>query len=255
MDKFEQSNLTPFQRRSMLLEYINQHKSASVQLLAEKFFLHEATVRRDLNALAKAGQITRVHGGAASMDALLAEIPFYVRETAFRDEKKEIARKASALVKDGSTIFVDSSSTAAMMVPYLESKKNLRIVTNGAQTALQLSRLEDCQIFSVGGCLRENSLSYTGAIALENLSLFHFDCAFFSCRGITLENGLSDTSEEEAFFRRLLIQRSDHSVLLLDHSKVGVTSFFTICPLRAIHTLVTDAQLGPEWQIDGLKIL
>ena len=255
MDKYEQSNMTPFQRRTMLLEYINKHKSASVQQMAQRFYLHEATVRRDLNVLAKTGQITRIRGGAAALDSLLAEIPLYVRETSFRDIKREIARRASALVKDGSTIFVDSSSTATLMVSFLENKKNLRIVTNGVHTGLQLSKLADAQIFSLGGCLRENSLSYAGPIAQENLSLFHFDYAFFSCRGVTLENGLTDTSQEEAFLRKLLIQRSNHSVLLLDHSKIGVTSFFSICPVKDLYALITDAQLGDEWHAFGIKLL
>ena len=122
----EQASMTPFQRRAMILEYINQHKSASVHQLSETFYLHEATVRRDLNALANAGQITRVHGGAAATDATLAEIPLYVRETSFKEIKREIARQATNLVKDGSTIFVDSSSTAMLMIPFLESKKNLK---------------------------------------------------------------------------------------------------------------------------------
>ena len=239
----------------MILEYINHHKSASVRQLAEQFYLHEATVRRDLNELAKSGQITRIHGGAAAMDTRLAEIPLYVRETAFREIKRELARKAASLVKDGNTIFIDSSSTATLMVPFLENKKNLRIVTDGAQTAIQLTRLKDAQIFSVGGSLGGYSLSYAGPIALQNLALFHFDYAFFSCRGITLENGLTDTSEEEAFFRKLLLQRSSHSVLLVDHSKVGVTSFFNICPLQAVKTLITDADLPAEWHLEGLNIL
>ena len=255
MNNFEQSALTPFQRREMILEYINKHHSASVRQLSDAFFLHEATVRRDLNALAQAGQITRVHGGAAVMDGLLAEIPLYVRETAFREIKRELARKAAAMVKDGNTIFIDSSSTATMMVPFLENRKNLRIVTDGAQTSLQLSRLKEAQVFTVGGSLGGNSLSYSGPIALQNLSLFHFDYAFFSCRGVTSESGLTDTSEEEAFFRKLLIQRSDHSVLLFDHSKVGVTSFFTICPLSAVHTLITDAELPRSWHLPGINIL
>ena len=255
MNNYEQSNLTPFQRQEMILDYINRHSSASVKQLAEEFFLHEATVRRDLNSLAKAGRITRVRGGAAVMDALLAEIPLYVRETAFKDIKRDLAKRASALVKDGSTIFVDSSSTATLMAPFLENKKNLRIVTDGAQTCIQLSRLKDAQIFSVGGSLGGNSMSFNGAIALQNLSLFHFDHAFFSCRGVTLENGLTDTSEEEAFFRKLLIQRSERPVLLVDHSKIGVTSFFSICPLDQIHTLITDAELGEDWRIPGLRQL
>lgn len=255
MNNNEQTDFTPFQRQQRMLEYINRQGSASVKQLAEAFFLHEATVRRDLNALARAGQITRVHGGAAAMEGLQGEIPLYVRETAFREIKRELARKAAGMVREGNTIFIDSSSTAALMTPFLENKKNLRIVTDGAQTSLQLSRLKDAQVFCVGGCLGGNSLSYIGPIALQNLSLFHFDYAFFSCRGVSLKNGLSDTTEEEAFFRKLLIQRSEHAVLLVDHSKINVTSFFEIAPLTAIHSLITDARLDGEWHIPGLNLL
>lgn len=255
MNKNEHAGKTPFQRQGMLLDYINRQGSASVRELAQLFYLHEATVRRDLNALAGAGQIARVHGGAAAMDGLRAEIPLYVRETAHREIKRELARRAAALVRDGSTIFVDSSSTAGMMIPFLENRKNLRIVTDGAQTSVQLSRLKNAQSFCVGGCLRENSLCYAGSIALQNLSLFHFDCAFFSCRGVSRKDGLTDTSEEAAFFRKLLIERSEQSVFLFDHSKVGVTSFFTICPLKAVQVLVTDANLPDDWLAEGQRIL
>ena len=72
---------------------------------------------------------------------------------------------------------------------------------------------------------------------------------------MSLENGLTDTTEGEAFFRKLLIQRSVHAVLLADHSKIDVTSFFAIAPLMAIHILVTDAGLGGDWHIPGLKLL
>ena len=255
MNNNEQINLTPFQRQQRMLEYVNRHGSASVRQLAEAFFLHEATVRRDLNALDRAGQITRVHGGAAAMEGLQAEIPLYVRETAFREIKRELARKAAGMVREGNTIFIDSSSTATLMTSFLENKKNLRIVTDGAQTSLHLSRLKDAQVFCVGGCLGGNSLSYNGPIALQNLSLFHFDYAFFSCRGVSLADGLTDTNEEEAFFRKLLIQRSEHAVLLVDHSKIDVTSVFGIAPLTAIHTLITDARLSDAWHIPGLNLL
>ena len=111
MNNNEQTDFTPFQRQQRMLEYINRQGSASVKQLAETFFLHEATVRRDLNALGRAGQITRVHGGAAAMEGLQGEIPLYVRETAFREIKRELARKAAGMVKDGKTIFIDSRIT------------------------------------------------------------------------------------------------------------------------------------------------
>ncbi|MBQ3574105.1 MAG: DeoR/GlpR transcriptional regulator [Clostridia bacterium] len=255
MNNNEQLNLTPFQRQEKILEYINRHSSASVKQLAEEFYLHEATVRRDLNALAKAGQISRIHGGAAAMDAFLAEIPLFVRETAFKEIKREIAAKAASLVKDGNTIFIDSSSTATLMIPYLKNRRSLRIVTDGIQTCMHLSKLTDAQIFCVGGCLRENSLSLIGTMAMQSLAKFHFDFAFFSCRGVSIKNGLTDTSEEEAFFREKLIECSDQAVLLADHSKIGVNSFFNIAPFRAIDAMITDAVLCDEWHHSGVKII
>ena len=50
-------------------------------------------------------------------------------------------------------------------------------------------------------------------------------------------------------------QASKSGVLLVDHSKIDVTSFFGIAPMSAIHSLITDARLSDEWHIEGLNIL
>ncbi|MBU9745794.1 DeoR/GlpR family DNA-binding transcription regulator [Lachnospiraceae bacterium ASD3451] len=254
MNNYEHSDLTPSQRRNLILDMMKKKKSVSVHQLSKELYLHEATVRRDLNYLADSGAISRVHGGAVLREGMDAEIPLFIRETSFKEIKKELARTAAETVKDGESIFLDSSSTTSFMIPFLTDRKQLKIVTNGAQAVLYLTRLHDARIFCTGGRLRENSLSYIGHSALEAVSHYHFDRAFFSCRGVCLENGLSDTSEEEAVLRQAVIRRSEQSVLLADHSKLGQMSFYSICPLSDIQMLITDAQLSPEWQLEGLTI-
>ena len=54
---------------------------------------------------------------------------FEVRNREYRDEKKEIARRAAEFVNHGDTIFLDSGSTTLQMIPYLAEKKNITVVT------------------------------------------------------------------------------------------------------------------------------
>lgn len=248
MNNFEQMDFTPEQRRERILDVMKKKKSVSVHQLSKELYIHEATVRRDLKYLSDSGVIARVRGGAVLTEGLGAEIPLFIRETSNKEVKKGLAKAAASLVRDGESIFIDSSSTTAFMIPYLAERKHLKIVTNGAKTTVYLSSLQNASIFCTGGKLRENSLSYIGQGALDALSHYHFDRAFFSCRGVSAESGLWDTSEEEAVLRRELIRCSTQSVLLADESKLNKTSFYSITPLSKVQVLVTDAQLSGEWE-------
>ena len=52
------------ERQEQILSYLKEKKTVSVKKLTELFYISEATARRDLLALEKAGQCRRVFGGA-----------------------------------------------------------------------------------------------------------------------------------------------------------------------------------------------
>ena len=54
----------PAQRQQMILDYIRKQEGANIKELASYLEVSEATVRRDLDNLAEAGEIERTHGGA-----------------------------------------------------------------------------------------------------------------------------------------------------------------------------------------------
>ena len=247
MNNFEQDGLIPVERRRRILEILRQKKAVSVTALARELYINEATVRRDLNALARTGALSRTHGGAVLREGLDSEIPFIVRETSNVEGKKQIAETAAGFVRDGDRIFLDSSATTAFMIPHLEGKKDLKVVTNGAKALLLLSRLSGCEIYCLGGKLRENSLSLTGEAALQTLRELHFDSVFFSCRGVDLAQGLTDSNESEALLRRILIGNAKKSFLLAESGKLDVVSFCSVCPLEAVGHLVTDLPLSERW--------
>ena len=62
------------------------------------------------------------------------------------------------------------------------------------------------------------------------------------------KNGLTDVSEGEAAIHRLITQRSNRTYLVVDHSKVGPTSFAFACGLDSIDAMICDKPLPQEWQ-------
>jgi len=156
---------------------------------------------------------------------------------------------AAGLVKPGDTIILDSSSTTLRMVPYLKNIENLRVITNGVKTALELGNLGNAKVYSTGGLLRENSLSFIGEHARNCVKNFYVDTLFFSCRGLSMEKGLTDSIEEEAILRRLMLKSCRKSVLLCDHSKFNKISFSYITDIDGINAIVTDSQPSDEWML------
>ena len=91
------------------------------------------------------------------------------------------------------------------MIPYLKSKSDITIITNGVKTATSLGNTLHTRVYCTGGKLRENSLSLVGQGAKDYIKNFSAQKLFFSCRGITPDNGAMDNSEEEAELRKVMM--------------------------------------------------
>ena len=68
------------ERQEQITRLIGQKKSMTVAELAEKMYVSEATVRRDLRELERAGAIGRSHGGACLIQGSGADNPGVIRE-------------------------------------------------------------------------------------------------------------------------------------------------------------------------------
>lgn len=70
--------------------------------------------------------------------------------------------------------------------------------------------------------------------------------AFVGAGGFTIENGLSDVTEEEAQIKRSMIRNAREIVALVDHTKWGRTAFATFCATDQVARVITDAIAPPE---------
>ena len=81
---------------------------------------------------------------------------------------------------------------------------------------------------------------------------------FFSARGLTLQQGLSESNIQEAQLKALMIQHTQQVIAVVDSTKLGQTSFSTFCSFERIDRLITTGSQAHERSLpfveNGLNI-
>lgn len=228
-------------REKQILEFLLKERQLTVKQLARKLFISEPSVRRDLASLERQNLIKRIHGGAVLDDSALSKnkIPFLIREYEQSDAKMRIAQKAIDLISDNDVIFMDASTSCYYIIPFLASKRNLTVITNGVKTLTKLAEYDICAI-STGGILVNSCLALVGDEAYDTITRFNADIAFFSCRGISPDGFLTDISAAENNVRKRMIKNAKKSYLLCASSKIGKEYFHNLCHRDEIDGVIDE---------------
>ncbi|CAM4242051.1 DeoR/GlpR family transcriptional regulator of sugar metabolism [Paenibacillus endophyticus] len=233
------------ERYDKIVQLVNERGSIRVTELSELCQVTEETIRRDLDRLEQAGRLRRSHGGAVSVKDQQPEIPYFEREIAQAEEKKRIAEEAIKLILPKDRILLDASSTAWYMAASMPDIP-LTVLTNSIKVAMELSGKEKIEVISTGGILASRSLSYVGPLAERSLDAYHVDKAFFSCKGVHLERGVSESNELQARIKHKMVGMADQVILLADSSKFGVQAFTHVADLSDVDAIITDRRLSQE---------
>ena len=222
--------------------YINllSERSYTVKELSEALFISEPTVRRDINELISKVLVTRKNGVVSiKTNSPDTRVPMFIRNLENKDAKDTIAKKAALLIKEGDTVMLDASTTAYCLVQHLAKFKNIFVITSGAKTALALATL-GIRTICTGGEMALGSFSYIGHDAERTLSNYNADIAFMSCRGISEDGAVTDSSIAENSMRKLMMQKSVRTYLLCDKSKVGKVYLNTLCEKDEFDGIIWD---------------
>ncbi len=238
--------MTDIQRREIILRQLKLNYAVKVSDLSKLLFIGEATIRRDLKKLENGGYCKRVYGGAVRIDAIDRELPADVRQTDNLEAKLDLCAEASKLIRDGNMLSLDSSTTVQFLSDYLPRFNGLTVLTQG-QKLIEKLQYAPLNVYCAGGLLQKTTLSYNGTFARSFFASFYADLAFFSCKGISMEHGLSWVYEEEACLRQIMLQNAKERVLLCDHSKFDQVSTYKLFDFNRIDYLVTDRMPSPAW--------
>ena len=218
------------EREKKILEILLKEKRATVAQLAKALFISEPSVRRDLASLEKQNLIKRTHGGAVIEETAMSKnkIPFLIREYEQSSAKRQIAQNAIEYVHDHDVVFLDASTSCYYLIPFLASKRNLTVITNGVKALTKLAEY-DITTFSTGGALVNSCLVLVGEEACKTIETFRADVAFFSCRGVSEDGFLTDIAREENIVRKRMIQNSKRAYLLCATEKFGKAYYHNLC--------------------------
>jgi DeoR/GlpR family transcriptional regulator of sugar metabolism len=221
--------------------------------LCEHFGMSEATVRRDLRALADEGLILRTYGGAASVSMHAPEEPLEQRTQSFQAEKDAIGRAAAVHVVESDTIFLDSGTTTAALARALASRQNIHVVTNNL-LVVQILAGSKVQLTLLGGEVRASSMSTFGAISQLALTRITVDKAFLGADGVVPGRGLCEATADQAYLKECVMRQAAVVYVLATSDKLNRDSQQHWAPIEKPWTLITDAS-SPDsgWQaFDGI---
>ena len=238
------------ERQEEILDILNKNKSATVEELASELYVSGATIRRDLRAMEKQGLIIRSHGGAMPFKSSAEESAFAIREQANINAKRTIANLAVRLIKNGDSVFLDSSSTVGYIIPLFNNFNYLSVITTGLRNALLLSQTNNVKIYITGGQIQNHSNSIIGTDTMDYISRIHANITVISCTGIDI-NGLTDSSIEQAKLKQQMRKNSDKVALLCDSTKFGKTFLCKDFDFNEIDYLITE-KLPPVEYIEKI---
>lgn len=228
------------EREREILKYLQINNYMTVLELSKLLYTSESSIRRDLTSLEKQGLVKRSYGGAEPCENPSTAVPFSVRSKHNILAKKAMAKKAAALLKDKSIVFLDQSSSAFFTAEALKTHKGLTVVTNNPEIVVLLSDT-DFDVISSGGILsRDNRNCLLGDDAHRIFSQIHADIMFFSVKALTLDGSLYDCSREEVCIRNTMLLNADKKVFLCDTEKFGTYAGFKQCELSDIDIFISE---------------
>lgn len=225
-------------------EYIRTKEIVSLNELCENFGISMNTVRRDINELVTQGSAKKVYGGVCAVSRDL--IPYDERESKNAESKKLIAKTAAGLVKDGDIIFIDSGTTTHHIVSYLKDKR-VTILTDSLNVCLDVLAFPNLSVISPGGPLVRKTCSFSGWRDYDFMRDINIKKAFMAATGVSITDGVTNSSPEEYEIKKRVVKKSDSVYLLADSSKFDRSSMMTFCRMDEIDAIITDNQPPQEY--------
>lgn len=249
------------ERRRLIAKIVQQRSVVAVTELVETLGASEATIRRDVNAMAERGLIRRVRGGVESLtprhEAHLVGMPFELSQGIAVAEKRAIARAAAALIKDGDSIIIGGGTTTSALVEFLVDRQ-LDILSNSMPIVTQLFATSRNRLMLPGGTIfREQNivLSPYESDATEN---FWGQKLFLGCYGLS-RFGMTETDPLIVQAQVKLVKRAEDLVVMADSRKFRQRSSMVVAPLERISAIITDdgatnEELEP-FRSAGIKVI
>jgi DeoR/GlpR family transcriptional regulator of sugar metabolism len=244
------------ERRERILRWLGAEGKVRASDLALRLRVSLDTVRRDLQELADAGLLRRVHGGALppsspGPDSFVERLP---DDTA---AKAAVAQAAIGLIQPGEVISLSGGTTTLEFARRLPEDLEATVIATNPHIAVALADHPRLTVDLVGGRLHPAARTVTGPEAVDALRRVRPDVCVLTACSLHPQAGMTLRHREEALVVRAMVEGAGRVVSLTTASKLGTAGPYPVADIDRIDTLVTDA-LDDELQVYrdlGIEVL
>lgn len=229
------------ERQNIILQQIRLDNKVLSTDLCTLLNVSLDTIRRDLTELEKKGKLLKVHGGAIS---LTFHQPFQQSAVYAQEKKKEIAKKALSLIRNGMSILAGGGTVMLELARMIPEDLKGTFFTVSPLVALEVAQRSSIDVILLAGQVAPNSYICTGSTVISQLSEIQADICFLGANGLSAEKGLTDYDWETVQVEKALIRSSKMVVILGIAEKLDTNQKLQVCKLNAIDFLVTE--LDPD---------
>ena len=244
------------ERQNIILRNVNLHNRLLVTDLSEEIKVSEDTIRRDLQELADDGKLIKVHGGALSKSF---HNSFNSSAVYAMENKKCIAQKAAALIKDGMFVLTSGGTTIIEMAKALPRELNATFITGSVPAAFEYMQHPNIEIILIGDKLSKGSQITVGGEAIAKIKQIRADICFLGINALHVDHGLTDNDWEVVQVKKAMMETSQKTVVLTISEKINTTQRIRICDSKSIDLIITelseDDELMNPFKNIGVKVL
>ena len=250
------------ERQEMIMDMLRKKKVVKNTELAQLFKTSNLTIRRDLDALADKRLVRRVYGGAVLQQEVESvqpqRLPADSSGELLRSRRTAIAKAAVAMVQEGDRIHLGNGTTVVEIARQLRQFRQLSIVTGSLTAALQLINTSH-DVYVLGGQLHHDERNLSGNYAINMAKNFHTNITILPCGGLSVEYGVMSDFLPAAELGRVAVENADKAIIVCSSKNIGRTTFHAVCPVSAVHVIITDDGITTEQKESleacGVKVL
>src|SRR4051812_34384857 len=233
------------ERQAYILHQVNLHNKVISADLSQHINVSDDTIRRDLQELADAGKLIKVHGGALSPSFHHGH--HTSKEVYSYNQKKTIAEKAATLIKDGMFILTGGGTTIIEMARALPLNLHATFISGSIPAIFEYMSHPNIDVIVIGDKISKNSKITVGLEAIFRIRQIKADICFLGINSINIDNGVSDNDWEVVQIKKAMIESAQKVVCLTIAEKINSQQPIRICDCTRIDTPITE--LSPDEEI------
>lgn len=235
------------ERINKLIQALKRSDKIHLKDAAHLLRVSEMTIRRDLSA---EPSTVILLGGYVVMDPKSNNgNNYFVSDQQGKqvEEKRRIGQLAAQLIVENDTVFFDCGTTIPWIIDEIDEELKFTAICYSLNTFIALQNKPNCQVILCGGEFKPNNCIFTPLSQQNELDNACPNKAFISAAGVSVTYGATCFNFDEIMLKHRAIAKSQHKILVADHSKFGKIKPASIGALTLFDTLVTDRQPNTEF--------